>query len=63
MDISADTAPQRRRRRRVDRYVRDEPLSSLAIAESYPVAASLVAGALGLFIGSGRSGRFATEWL
>lgn len=32
VDISVDSALQRRRRRRVDKYVRDEPLGSLAIA-------------------------------
>lgn len=49
LDISADTAaPPRRRRRRVAEYVRDEPLTSLAIAAA---AGFVVVGGLNSPIG------------
>ena len=49
LDISADTAaPPRRRRRRVAEYVRDEPLTSLAIAAA---AGFVVGGGLNSRIG------------
>lgn len=43
MDISADTAPQRHRHRRVGEYIKDEPLSSLALAAA---AGFIVGGGL-----------------
>jgi hypothetical protein len=48
MDISPDNAPQRRRRRRVGEYVKDEPLSSLAIAAA---AGFIVGGGLNSRVG------------
>jgi hypothetical protein len=49
LDISADTAaPQRRRPRRVSEYVRDEPVSSLALAAA---AGFIVGGGLNSRLG------------